>query len=763
MWFHVGAALAAVLWHLTDPWLSTPLCPMNSPFQPTRRELMAASLLAAGARYASAFAAAPPQPTLREAPPGDWFDRPMRWMQLVLAENDPGNYDSKWWLDLFARVQADAACLSAGGCVAYYPTKVEHHHRSAWMKDGTDPFGELVAGCRKLGMVVVARTDPHSIRDEAAAAHPEWVAVDAQGNRRRHWAAPNRWVTCAWGPYNFEFMTEVTREIVANYVVDGVFANRWQGHGVCYCESCKRQFKDFCGLDLPRTGDGRDEASQKWVEWSSNRLFDLWRLWDGEIRRINPNARYIANSGGGSMTTLDMRTISELAPTLFADRQSRRGLMAPWANGKNAKEFRATFGRKPIVGISSIGIDDEHRWKDSVVSAPELRIWLADGIANGLRPWVAKFSGILYDKRWVPVVEDVYQWHHRNERYLRNESNLARVAMVYSQQTGTYYGGADKHRKVEDHELGLYQALVEARIPFEMAHERLLDPEHVNSYKLLVLPNVAALSNAQCDQLRTFVQRGGSLLATFETSLYDERGRRRADFGLADLFGVKYAGKVERDIKNAYMRVEADTRHPILKGLEDAGRIIGTVQRVEVTPVGNNLPAPPLTRVPSYPDLPMEEVYPRQPKTDFPEVFCREFGSGRVVYFPGDLDRTFWEVLAADHATLLRNAVTWALNEEPIVEVTGPGVLDVTAWRQRDSLTVHLVNLTNPMMMKAPYRELIPTGPQEVKVRLPEGKKVERVRLLVADKELPINTAGEVLSVTVPSVLAHEVVAIDLA
>ena len=41
----------------------------------------------------------------------------------------------------------------------------------------------------------------------------------------------------------------------------------------------------------------------------------------------------------------------------------------------------------------------------------------------------------------------------------------------------------------------------------------------------------------------------------------------------------------------------------------------------------------------------MEEVYPRVPKTDIPQVFLREMGAGRVVYFPWDIDRTFWEVL----------------------------------------------------------------------------------------------------------------------
>jgi hypothetical protein len=741
---------------------------VDRPLEWSRREFIAAAGAAAVVGSAVSVFGADPGPGVAAAPTtgpagaaGEWFDRPMRWVQLVLAENDPGQYDAGEWLGLFKRFHADAACLSAGGCVAYYPTKVPLHHRSAWMKEGTDPFRELVEGCRKMGMVVVARTDPHSILDDAAAAHPEWVAVDAAGNKRRHWATPGRWVTCALGPYNFEFMTEVTREIVRLYPVDGVFSNRWQGHGLCYCDSCKAQFRRFCGMDLPRTTDIGNPAYRNWVEWSSARLFELWRLWDGEIRKANPRARFIANSGGGSMTTLDMRTIAEIAPTLFADRQSRRGLMTPWANGKNGKEFRATFGRKPIVGIASIGIDDEHRWKDSVTTAAELRLWLADGIANGLRPWVAKFSGVLYDRRWVPVVERVYDWHFRNERYLRNEENLARVAMVYSQQTGTYYGGEQKHRRVEDHELGMYQALVEARIPFEMAHDRLLDPGHVDRYRLLILPNVAALSDAQCEQLRQYVKRGGSLLATFETSLYDERGNRRKDFGLADLFGVNYAGKVERDIKNAYMRIEAQTKHPLLKGLEDAARIIGTVQRVEVTatvPVKD----PPVTRVPSYPDLPMEEVYPRVPKTDVPEVYLREAGAGgRVVYFPGDIDRTFWEVLAADHGMLMRNAVEWALNEPPPVTVTGPGVLDVTVWRQRDSMTVHLVNLTNPMMMKGPARELIPAGEQTVRVRLPAGKAAKKVHLLSDGRQPAVERGEGVLTVNVPAVQDHEVMAVD--
>ena len=77
------------------------------------------------------------------------------------------------------------------------------------------------------------------------------------------------------------------------------------------------------------------------------------------------------------------------------------------------------------------------------------------------------------------------------------------------------------------------------------------------SIKLLILPNVAVLSDEQCDQLRAYSsQQGGSLLATYETSLYDEVGDQRQDFGLADLFGVHFKRQLPGPMKNSYLRLE---------------------------------------------------------------------------------------------------------------------------------------------------------------------------------------------------------------
>jgi hypothetical protein len=310
----------------------------------------------------------------------------------------------------------------------------------------------------------------------------------------------------------------------------------------------------------------------------------------------------------------------------------------------------------------------------------------------------------------------------------------------------------------------MYHALVEARLPFELVHEAFLTADRLDRFKVLILADAAALSDAQCGAIRDYVTRGGSVVATFASSLYDEHGQRRADFGLADLFGVSFAGRIEGPMQKSYLSLDTEpgsrSRHQVLRGLEEAPRIINGVFRVEVRPT-QPFPSP-ITLIPSYPDLPMEDVYPRVPHTDTRELYLRDLGRSRVAYIPWDIDRTFWDVMSADHGRLLTNVIAWTANEPSPVEVDGPGLLDVTVWSQRDSLTVHLVNLTNPMMMKGPLREVIPIGPLTVRLRLPAGARARKVQLLTAGTTPAVRETGGVVTVTVPSVGVHEVVAVDV-
>jgi hypothetical protein len=688
---------------------------------------------------------------------GSWFDKSKRWAQLAFVENDPGRFDPDFWLNYFKRIHADGVLLSAGGVVAFYPTDVPFHHRSKWLGN-SDPLGYMVKGCRDMNMSVILRTDPHATRQDMYYAHPDYISVTADGQKRRHWANPELWVTCAYGPYNFDFMTQVNKEIMGRYKPDGIFSNRWAGSGICYCQHCKAGFQAAYSLDLPRSAERLDPTYIKWTAWSTARLKELWFLWDKEIRKQKPTARFIPNGFPDKLET------GKYADFFFADQQARHGVIPPWSNAMGAKELRAGLGMKPLVGIFSVGVEEEYRWKDSVQNDAEIRIWVAEGTANGMLPCFVKFGAFIRDTRWMGAVEKMYQSYYKHERYLKNMAPLARVGLVYSEQTNQKYGGKPWQQKSDEHALGMYHALVENHTPFEMVNDRLLDEQHLNPFKLLVLPNIAALSNAQCDQLRAFVEHGGSILATFETSLYDENGKPRTDFGLADLFGVSLDNKVEGPMMNSYLRLKRDEItqqfHPVVKGLEDAYKIINTVYRVQVKPT-INFPSP-VTLIPSYPNLPMEDVYPREEETTTRELYLREVGKGRIAYFPGDLDRSFWQIMSPDHSQLLRNTINWALNEEPIVEVQTEGIIDVTVWRQKNSMTVHLVNLTNPMMMKGPFKSLFPVDAL-VHIKIPGNKKVTGVSLLMSGSKPIVENKDGAIMLNSFKVIDHEIIALDLA
>src|SRR5260370_9274378 len=98
--------------------------------------------------------------------------------------------DVALWRVYYKRTHADATCLTAGGVVAFYPTKIQFHHRSRWLDGHESFFADLVEGCRKLQMVVVARTDPHATYQDLYEAHPDSIALDAEGRKPRHWEVP---------------------------------------------------------------------------------------------------------------------------------------------------------------------------------------------------------------------------------------------------------------------------------------------------------------------------------------------------------------------------------------------------------------------------------------------------------------------------------------------------------------------------------------------------------------------------------------------
>ena len=169
-------------------------------------------------------------------------------------------------------------------------------------------------------------------------------------------------------------------------------------------------------------------------------------------------------------------------------------------------------------------------------------MWMLEGFAGGIQPWWHHVSAFQEDRRQFATAEPVMRWHRANGEFLVNRKPSATVGVVWSQRNTDFFGRDDPDVLVELPQRGVMQALVRARIPYLPVHVDHLERD-AGQFRVLVLPNIAVMSDAQGARVRRFVERGGGLIATGQTSLCDEGGDARRDFALGDVFGAHLPDK----------------------------------------------------------------------------------------------------------------------------------------------------------------------------------------------------------------------------
>jgi hypothetical protein len=169
---------------------------------------------------------------------------------------------------------------------------------------------------------------------------------------------------------------------------------------------------------------------------------------------------------------------------------------------------------------------------------------------------------------------------------------------------------------------------------------------------------------------------------------------------------------------------------------------------------------PVLTVVPGFVAYPPELAYPDPARTSEPAAVLREKGGSRLAYFPGDIERTLWRSGHTDLSRLLQNAIRWVAGAGAPVTVEGDGVIETFAWETEAGMAIHILNYTNPNMHRGWVRQYYPIGEQKVRVALPAGKRVTRVELLRAERDVRYRVTGGTLEFTVPRVPDYEVAGI---
>lgn len=722
-----------------------------------------------------------------------WYKRVTRWGQTNITEKDPANYDIAWWRNHWKSTNTQGVIINAGGIVAYYPSNVPFH-RQAQFLGGRDLFGELCRAAHEDGVAVFARMDSNRAHEEFYKEHPGWFAIDGEG---KPYKAGELFITCVNSPYYNEHIPAILTEVSKLYNPEGFTDNSWSGLGrdsICYCENCKRSFHEKYGKEIPRVKNWDDQAYRQWIRWNYNRRLEIWDL-NNKTTKAAGGADCIwsgMNSGsisGQSKSFRDYKEICKRADIIMLDSQARSDSSGFQQNADIGKTIHGLLGWNKLVP-ESMAMYQAGRptFRLSAKPVPEARMWMFEGIAGGIQPWWHYVGASHEDRRIYLTGGDVFNWHKKNEEYLINRIPYATVGVVWSQQNFDFYGQDEAEVMVELPWRGITQALVRARIPYIPVHADHIDRE-AGKLALLVLPNLGVMSDEQIESVRRFVNAGGGVIASGESSLYNESGDRRPDFALGDLFGAHVEDKTKTDSKysvrkrsgetfHTYLRLNPELRkkvngpntglepdisgerHEVLKGFNETDIISygGMLESIR-TDAGTKVL---MTYIPPFPIYPPETAWMREPVTDIPGLILNTLADkGRIAFMPADIDRQFGRYNLPDHGTLLANLVSWASKGDIPITVECAGLLDCNIYKQSGRLILHIVNLTSSGTWRQPVDEFIPVGPVKVRLKLPDEIPGNNLRLLISEQKPAFSAEKKWLSFTINSISNHEVAIIS--
>jgi len=698
----------------------------------------------------------------QQIPAEPWQNRVRRVGQTNMTEHDPAVMNVEEWADYWHSAKVDVVFVSVTGILAFYPSKVPFHKHGKFL-NGRDFFGECTAAAKQRGMRVVARMSPDLNWPDALAAHPKWAMRHKDGSPQLSTEDPRLFKTCMFSSYMDDYVPAIMREISSLYDVDCFYTNGWPPLGnlpECYCANCSK---------LPPGG-----TPAYWRVFTE-RVLALWQRYDAIAKEKQVDSFYFANSGGNVRGGPNLDQLGKIIAWFQADNQGRTYEdPAVWGCSSQGRACNAVLDGKFAANVTAAYSTGNPGWRNASKSPDETRMWINETLASGMVPYlhfVGAEKGFCEDRRWQKLGVDYFDWTARHDAHLAARRSIANIGVVIGQSTQLLYPGpATVRTRAYMHETtqGIYDALLRGRFAFDYVHEDRLEPERLKKYRALLLPNVAMLSDRQCEQLSDYVRAGGSLMADFETSLYDENLNPRADFGLAGLFGVSKVGDAVGTNGNPYYaRIErpespppqSPAPHAIVEGFRDTNWIPGAQNRLPLKPVGN----PVLTVVPGFVRYPPELAYPPVSETTEPAVVLRESGSSRLAWFSGDVERTWWLTGHGDLLRLLHNTIRWLTHDERVVSVEGPGFIEMFAWETRPGYAVHLLNYSNANAFHGWMQSIDPLGAQQLSMKLPPQVHVKSVELLRAEQTVPFKLDGQTLRFTVPSVADYEVAAVTVA
>ncbi|MBL8889222.1 MAG: beta-galactosidase trimerization domain-containing protein [Planctomycetaceae bacterium] len=680
-----------------------------------------------------------------------------------------------------------ATIVHAGGPALYYPLRrddpqsgIPEPERSQLLKG--------INFAKQQGLRVILGVSPYA-PIEIVQQHPEWMhhatddpellkRANLDLNRPENIGLRSLPLNTPYGDYAIECLAEMLQDLG----VDGFSFDGCYHPFINFSPYEKSLYQQETGRAFPTRIDLNDDDYRYYLLWLDEKLEHWYRKLGQRLQQVNSEAviyTWTTNAGRYGHFLTSPRVMSARMNRLihcpvqewWLDEVNLGSTVVPYFG---AAYVRAVSGGQ--VGASEPYLMSRgNPYTTDSFPPHELTVRCLGAMTNGSFTPLAQMAG---KSATYATLREIAA---RKEVFI-NLQQEPWAALLVSEQTRQFYAHGNIVERWLSHALGFYRMGMEEHLPLNLITELELTPAELDRYRVLILPNVACLSDEQIATIRQYVERGGGLVATCETSLFDEMGHARADFGLADVFGTSYAGRPQapaiRSELDANFAIVVDDSYWAQRGNAGAFRFGDYSQSIFATDTRLQHLVPNLQATFKGPLIqPTEFVKHTQPgvlyfpegsREPFPVVANGQFGQGRVVYFAAGVDAALFSYGFPYQRVMLSRAVQWAAQEYYPIEVKAPMCVQSTFWKQGAERTiVHLWNGLNTTSdhgqqdVEAPLREeSIPIHGIQLRV---QGRPYQQARCVPGDQIILPRDENGVTIFDIPPVEVHLAIVLEAA
>jgi len=645
--------------------------------------------------------------------PAWWLDEPYRLVQTNLREIDAIDFDTDVYVKSIKDIGANAVLINVGGIVANYYTELEFQYKNPNLK--IDMIQEVIGRLHNEGIRVIGRFDFSKLNEELAAKKPEWLYKSVKGETVNYNGQVH---TCVNGGYQQDYSLVILKEALTRFPLDGVFFNmigyqtRDYGnnyHGICQSEACQKRFHDWSGgLKLPLTEDNKDPVFRKYSQFKSETSNELFFKIHDLIKSFGNHIAINTYTHAGT----DFYRKEANSHDAFYDN------FLPW-------EYDAAHNVKSTLGS----------WKDKQASNAAVHFYGYPARHSADARWLTQqrlFQNIMYgagldfycigrlenleDRYVLENVKEVFQFHKQNEKYLHHTVSGNKVLLLHDSQSKSEYQG-------------IYEILTENHVLFDVMEHWCINtanvPREIESYEVVILPDITNLSDEQCLKLDKYVTSGGKLLVTGFTSTNDEIGNPLNKIRLNSL-GVEPDFKSFNKEQGTFFRIfEKDKKRLRYPVFEDFDLVYAWERGLlcKTKPGAESL----LGFIPPAMIGPPEKTYYTE-VTEIPGLIFNSAGKGKTSFITFRIGSLYHHTRHYGHASLVMGALNNLLEFENEIKTNASPLVEIA--RQKSSagqfewfgLQNHSGQLGNA------FHEPLPI--QNIKLSFLPGKKIRSVKNL---------------------------------